>query len=423
MNNHINKLNEILNLLVNDKDLPKSYYWKMGTDIFKTFDRLYENIKDLEINNYIFFKENKDIITVEGKNKTYNLVLNNINITPIIKNKTSAALGTATQYRRMICAFGIGIVQENKYKNEKDFILNEGKIRLSYDIKWLLNQRNRYNLIIKIISNSLFSHIQYVRDLSYSIIMSFLISNQFKFELLNKDNQNIRLFKARNDTPKLLNLINEKEEILEDINKQGLKGTYNSIIECIKKNTNNDINNFIDDIWFEYERKDKIDIEEDRNKERNKNYLIDKIKQNRSKFKPNIFKNRKELGLINSQNDNYSDIEDMEGSKDGLLAKWNEAEAAHIFDVAKIKNFLLNNKDITKQNEYLGFISDPNNGIIMKHEYHKSFDRGQWTFDSNGNMIVPYENKKYLFDILKLKYIKINAIVLNEDMKKFLNKR
>ena len=99
----------------------------MGTDIFKTFDRLYENIKDLEINSYIFFKENKDIITVEGKNKTYNLLLNNINITPI-KNKRSAALGTATQYRRMICAFGIGIVQENKYKNEKDFILNEGKI-------------------------------------------------------------------------------------------------------------------------------------------------------------------------------------------------------------------------------------------------------------------------------------------------------
>ena len=62
MNNHINKLNEILNLLVNDKDLPKSYYWKMGTDIFKTFDRLYENIKNLEINSYIFFKENKDII-------------------------------------------------------------------------------------------------------------------------------------------------------------------------------------------------------------------------------------------------------------------------------------------------------------------------------------------------------------------------
>ena len=323
----------------------------------------------------------------------------------------------------MICAFGIGIVQENKYKNEKDFILNEGKIWLSYDIKWLLNQRNRYNLIIKIISDSLFSRIQYVRDLSYSIIMSFLISNQFKFELLNKDNQNIRLFKARNDTPKLLNLINEKEEILEDIDNQGLKGTYNSIVECIKKNTNNDINNFIDDIWFEYERKDAINFEEDRNKERNKNYLIDKIKQNRSKFKPNIFKNRKELGLINSQNDNYSDIEDIDGSKDGLLAKWNEAEAAHIFDVAKIKNFLLNNEDVTKQNEYLSFISDPNNGIIMKHEYHKSFDRGQWTFDSNGNMIVPYENKKYLFDILKLKYIKINANVLNEDMKKFLNKR
>lgn len=423
MSSHISKLNKIINLLINDEDLPKSFYWKMGTDIFSMLDRLYKNIKNIEINNYVYFKENRNVKTVEGKNKIYNLFLNDIDITPI-KNKLGAALSTATQYRRVICAFGIGVVQEDEYKNEKDFIINKGKIWLSYDIKWLLNTENKYNLIIKIISNSLFSHIQYVRDLSYSIIISFLIVNQFNFELLDKSNQDIRLFKTRNNTPKLLNLINEKQEILKDINIQGIKGTYKSIINCINKNTNNNINNFIDDIWFEYNRKySEEDIEENRKIEINKRHLIDKIKRNRSKFKPNIFKNRKELGLINSENEYYSDIEDKEGSKDGLLAKWNEAEAAHIFDVAKIKNFLLKNKDIKKENEYLEFVSNPNNGIIMRHDYHKSFDRGQWTFDSNGNMVIPHENKEYLFNILKLKYIKITPIVLNEDMKKFLNKR
>lgn len=424
MNNNIIKLNTIINLLINDKNLPKSYYWKMGTDIFNMLDRLYENIKNLEINNYIFFKEEKSGTTIQGKNRIYNLFLNDINITPIINNKQGAALTTATQYKRVICAFGIGVIQELNYKNEKDFIINRGKIWFSYDAKWLLKINNRYSLIIKIISNSLFSRVQYVRDLAYSIIMSFLIENQFDFKLLNKDNQYIRLFKTRNDTHKLLNLTVEIQEILKDISIQGINGTYKSIIECIKKNTNNNIDNFIEDIWSEYNRKkSEDDIDEDRKIEINKKCLISKIKQNRSKFKSNIFKNRKELGLINSENDNYSDIEDLQGSKDGLLAKWNEAEAAHIFEVSKIKDFLLNNDDIEKQNEYLEFISNPNNGIIMKHDYHKSFDRGQWTFDSNGNMVIPYENKKYLFEVLKLKFIKINTNVLNEDMKKFLNKR
>lgn len=425
MNNEIiDNLNNLINLLINDDTLPQSYYWKMGTDIFNMLDRLYENIKDLEINNYVYFKKNKNEITVEGKNEVYNLFLNDVDITPIVKAKKGCALNTATQYKRVICGFGIGIIQTKGYKSEKDFILNEGKINLSYDIKWLLNPKNRYNLIIKLISNACFSHIQYIRDFAYSILMSLLIKKRFRFELLSKLNQYIRLFKTRNKTSKLLHLINEYEEVLKDINIQGISGTYATIIKCINENTNNNIENFINDVWNEYERKQSEDIEDKYIlRERRKKDIIDKIKNNRSKFKSNIFKNRQELGLINSENDTYSDLEDDQGSKEGLIAKWNEAEAAHIFEVAKIKSFLLNNDDIEKEHEYLNFVSDPYNGIIMRHDYHKSFDRGQWTFDSNGEMVVPYENQEYLFKTLNLKYIRISKDVLNENMKKFLNKR
>lgn len=80
----------------------------------------------------------------------------------------------------------------------------------------------------------------------------------------------------------------------------------------------------------------------------------------------------------------------------------------------------LYNNDISN---VLKYISNPNKDLIMRHDYHKSFDRGQWTFDSNGNMIIPYENMNYLFNILGLKRIKIRKEILNDEMKEFLIKR
>lgn len=144
-----------------------------------------------------------------------------------------------------------------------------------------------------------------------------------------------------------------------------------------------------------------------------------KIKSERSKFKVNIFNHRKKLGLIDSWNQNYSDLCDDDNNEEGLIAKFNEAEAAHIIDVATLKEKYINEND----DNYISLVSDPNNGLIMKHEYHKSFDRGQWYFDNNGYMIVPYENNEYLFKTLKLKKIKIRPEIFNATMKDFLKKQ
>lgn len=156
------------------------------------------------------------------------------------------------------------------------------------------------------------------------------------------------------------------------------------------KNTYVSIEKFIDNLWNLYQEKlEKNDLYYDKKvQERIKKMNIKfKIKANRSRFKENIFLDRKNKGLINTKDELYSDVIDINGEQEKLLSKFNESEAAHIFDVWKIKKTLL--KFIEKKNDdedYIDYIKNPNNGIIMKHDYNKSYDRNQRMFDSNDEM-------------------------------------
>ncbi|MBD5423043.1 MAG: HNH endonuclease [Mycoplasma sp.] len=424
---YIDKLDEIIQLLTNsDKNkLVKASYWKMGTSIFNMLDNLAENIEGLDISSTIICKENIHKKTVEGKNETYHLVIDENNVTPS-KVKKYVGLSTITQYRRTFCAFGIGI-EEEEYKTEKDFVINSGKIKLVYNAKLLLSKDYRKYLIIKLISDSIFSYFSYSRNFAYSIIHEYLFYKNFDFSLLRNNNNKIFYFnkmigKRNEKKVKCLNLITDLNEIKNDIRRQGTIATYKEVINLISSEYES-IEEFIDEIWESYKNKENDSIELI-NKNIEKNNLIWKIKNERTKFKSNIFENRKSLNLINNKEELYSDVENINGDQDGLLAKFNEAEAAHIYDVYKIKSDIFskdNNED--NINKLLEYISNPHNGIVMRAEYHKAFDRGQWTFDSNGNMIVQKENQKYLFEDLKLEKIKIRKEVLDSEMKSFLEKR
>lgn len=421
---YINKLNIIIKKLIytnNKNPFPQASYWKLGTSIFGMFDKFLNKTKNININNHII-----ECKKIKNENR-YNLWMGENIVTPS-RNKENVALSTITQYRRVFCSFGVGIEQK-KYKSEKDFVINQGKIYLVHNFKSLIDKENRNFLIIKLISDSLFSHIVYLRDFSYSIIFEFLFDKNFDFSLLDLENRtfyfNKMIGKHNNKTKKCLSLIYNLQEIKNDIKKQGTNGTYKEIVECLNKNFSN-VEDFVKTIWNEYESKENGKEKDDESLNNiNKINLISEIKNNRSKFKNNIFLNRKSLNLIKNENDLYSDIEDVNGGKQGLLARFNEAEAAHIYDVWKIKNILLESMSIDKdeKNELLAYIANPNNGIIMKSEYHKSFDRGQWTFDINGNMLVHIDNQKYLFDVLGLKQIRIDKQILNAEMKEFLSKR
>ena len=426
--NYIDKLNIIFNHLLDEKTY-KEYginksagYWKMGTSFFTMFDRLYDKIHNLDLHYPIKIILDHKNLTTQGNNEAYTLTINNINITPR-KNKTYVGINTLGQYIRAMASFGICVINIALDNNISNFIRNQNTFNLVYNSKALLSKTNRLSLIKKIINDSFFSNIGDKRNIAYSIIMEFLFLKQFDFSLLEEKNQIFYwrkvIGKYNEKSIKCTSLIKDISTIKKDIYRQGTIGTYKEIIECLNNNYES-IESFIDDIY------DYSFLEDGKNY----NYIIDKqikeynlkskIKTERSKFKNNIFNNRKQKGLIENNDDLYSDIILVnEDDKYSLKERFNECEAAHLYDVFKIKSKVLNELD---ENQ-IKYISDPNNGIIMKHEYHKSFDRGQWNFDANGFMIVAKEDEHYLFHDKGMKKIRINPKILNDEMKKFINKR
>lgn len=423
-------INKFLKLLLNENEekgiTNNAEYWKMGTSFFNTFDRLEQKIKDLDTKHSIIIELDKNKKTTEGNNETYIYKLNNDNITPA-KYKKSISQSQAGQYMRAIISFGLGII-EKEFNTLKDFVEKKGEIKLVSNIKELLKQENKLELIKKNIINSLFGNIKWQKDIAYSIIIEIL----FEYKLdLSKLEDNNRIFRLKKNTPRNkdrnYDLNKDKDEIKKIIEKQGTIATYKEIIEIIKENYKKDkIENFFKDLDKTYEElndeQEELNDEQDESitikiKEQNKK---DEIKRERSKFKENIFKNRQEKGLIKSKDELYSDIieiekDEIEQSK--LRRHWDESNAAHIHPVEKIK------KELKLEEESIKQISDPNNGLMMSIEYHDSFDRGQWNFDLNGHMIIHFENEEYLLKEKQLSRIKIRKEVFNEEMKKYLKKR
>jgi len=108
----------------------------------------------------------------------------------------------------------------------------------------------------------------------------------------------------------------------------------------------------------------------------------------------------------------------------------------YIYSVENIKNKILevfddlwNNNKFIKLNEVfnndkiiklLNDIKDPNNGILMKNNYHQYYDLDYFSFNLDGEMIYDYKDEKYLFNILELKKIQIDNGILNSGLKYFL---
>ena len=422
-------INEIFDLLL-DKTIYSKYginkkakYWKMGTSFITMFDRLREKLENVDISYPMISVVNYENKTTQGNNPSYQFKINNINVTPC-KVRGYVSENAMGQYMRAITSFGLGVV-ETSYSNFKDFVQNNGEIKLIHNIHLLLKPDNRINLIKKIIIDAFFSNIQDTRDICYSIIIEFLLSKNFDFQPLKPQNRIFQwkkiIGKLNNKEIKFANLVEDKNKIKNDIYKQGTIATYKEIIECLNNEYPN-VEDFINDIWLEYQLKANNKTDNHNIKMQIDIYnKLSLIESEYAKFKNNIFIDRKNKGLIKTKHDLYSDIVDINNSTEDLLAKFNESNAAHIYAAHKIKNNVLKNCEYDK--ELIKWVSNPNNGLMMKQEYHSSFDRHQWYFDANGYMIVPVENQNYLFKVLKLKKVKINPIIFNNDMKYFLIKR
>lgn len=408
----------------------KATYWKIGTSIFNTFDRLSKNLLDVDVSYPMIVYENPERKTIQGNNSSYVFKINNKNVTPC-KVRGFVSDSAIHQYRSMICAFGLG-VDAKEYKNKKDFCVNNGTLKLVSNIKNEIKKENRINLIIKTIVKSFFSNVEDLRKISYSILIEILIHFNYDFNKLNANNQifywNKSIGPSNKKTKICASLVNDLEEIKQDILRQGTIATYKEVVECISSLYN--LNHFIKEIWNEYQSLKNKDYRTNDMilNQIEKNNVQNEMKRLRSKFKENIFTDRKQRGLIENKNDSYSDLIDENGSQDKLKSRFNESEAAHIFQVKQIKQSIDETYELLsinsqKINLLKNSISDPNNGLMMSVEYHKTFDRGLWSFDANGEMLINKDNEDYLFNERGLRRIKINPKVFNEEMKEYLKKR
>ena len=385
--------------------------WNIDTSIFTILKVL--NNKISEITEPILELEVKSVSINEKGNPMYSMYINNINITPASYNKKESAYSTIRQYLQILSSLGIVMFGDCKKNN----IVN--KFKITSNFKESISEFNNSETIKRLISFCLKRNIDYSRNIAFSLFITAL--NYFDYNFANLKSKNKIITKRANkDGTKFFDL--NSDYGIKYIDKC-YKETYRQlIIECLK---NENLENFINDLYNICFEKDDNNIEFQIDI---KNYLSE-LNKKKSLFKRNIKDNRTELKLLNENNDNYSDILNINNEIDRLCSKFNELHAAHIYNFWQIKSEILKIANLKKDNytnilkNIMDWASDPYNGLVMKSEYHDYFDRNLFSFNNNGEMIYREEDKEYLFNVLRLEEIKINPLILNDKMKNFLRLR
>ncbi|MDK2819945.1 MAG: HNH endonuclease [Mycoplasmataceae bacterium] len=417
MNSIDDKINFILSKFNDPKEFAKyginknykAKLWNMDTSILGILEQMKLNVD--VISSPIYKIEVRHMGFNKNKNTLFSLFIDGINITPS-KIKKEVSCGAIRQYLQVLSS--LGIVMFGNTQGSQIV----GYYKVSANFKSTINDYNNSEMIKRLIIFCLKRNIDYSRNLSFSIFIFAL--NFYKYDFTKVYINNRRIEKPKNkDGIKFFDITGEYR--VEYLSKCWY--TYKSLVEFTLKHES--IEKFINDL---------IDILEDKNESDDfsseillQNYLST-LNKERSKFKDSIKANRETLNLYNKHENIYSDIISIDNSVDGLACKFNELNAAHIYNIWQIKNHLkqafeTEKKDSSQINEIIGYAKNPYNGLMMSGQYHDYFDRNLFTFNIDGQMIYREADKDYLFHTLKMKEVKINPKILNEEMKNFLSIR
>ena len=80
-------------------------------------------------------------------------------------------------------------------------------------------------------------------------------------------------------------------------------------------------------------------------------------------------------------------------------------------------------KNIKRDDSDIYHVSNPSNGIMMKSEYHRAFDKGYFIYNEEGEFRFREEEERYLFDSLKLEKCKIRKEIFDESMRLYFKRR
>ena len=388
----------------------KSKLWNMDTSILAILEQMKNKIIDIE---YPIIELE---VKLEGLNKKnnreYALYIGEKNITPS-STRLKVAFSTIRQYLQILSSLGIVMFTD---ESEKEILQ---KFKVSSNFKSSICDFEGPEIIKSWILFCLKRNIGYSRNLGYSIFI--MIMHHYKYDFSNISIQNKMVEKRMGkDGFKFFNFLeNYGEKYLEKCKKE----TYGKLID--KSISLESMDDFVNYIYSKL-NSDSDSSDESLSHQILMNKYNNTLNKKRSYFKKNIKANRIELKVFDPMINVYSDIINLDNGVEGLGCKFNELNAAHIYNVWQIKREIKeieNNDETFKIDDVIEQVANPYNGLMMDSKYHDHFDRNLFTFDSNGEMIYRESDKDYIFNVLKLQEIKINPLIFNDEMKNFLSKR
>lgn len=458
------KINRILEIFLDDKNGSKpAKSWEVGTNFYNSLKIFIKKIKE----NNLIKKENfisiRKVYLCDDNNlgkDRFQMLLNDTksaNITQTTKKNESAAKSTIRQYLQVLAALGI-IPEQEAIKKIEDGTTIE-LTELVYDfIKY--DENEILEKFIKMISEAMFSHIAFVKNLGFSLFLCLIDeygkqneTNYFEyinnFEFINKQNNHrlreFRPFRTRNETTiEYIKHLKGEKTVIFGSGKQ----TYTKLCKEIAENY--DFEDVVDSIY------QTLVSNSGENDEANKNifFILDKkikhnkaihektnsfinvIKIERAKLRKNIINNRVNATLdrsnpkklyfdIANSLTNYTDVSYM--------------DACHIYDVEYIIKDLkklisanvvnpddFNNEALKDKIDVLiNDASDFNNGLLMNKNCHQLFDKRLVWFSRDGKLNYVNEEKENVEKSFGTDYenIFIAKNVLTEKMKEYLDKR
>lgn len=458
------KINRILEIFLDDKNGSKpAKSWEVGTNFYNSLKIFIKKIKE----NNLIKKENfisiRKVYLCDDNNlgkDRFQMLLNDTksaNITQTTKKNESAAKSTIRQYLQVLAALGIIPEQEAIKKIEDGTTIELTELVhdfIKYDENEILEK------FIKMISEAIFSHIAFVKNLGFSLFLCLIDeygkqnnTNYFEyinnFEFVNKQNnpklREFRPFRTRNETTieYIKHLKGEKTAIFGSG-----KNTYTMLCKEIAENydfedvvssihqglvSNSDENDEANkNIFFILDKK----IKHNKAIHEKTNSFINVIKIERAKLRKNIINNRVNATLdSNSSKKLYFDISNS-------ITNYTDVsymDACHIYDVEYIIKDLkklisanvanpddFNNETLKdKIGVLINDASDFNNGLLMNKNCHQLFDKRLVWFSRDGKLNYVNEEKENVEKSFGTDYdnIFIAKNVLTEKMKEYLDKR
>ena len=447
------KINSILEKFLDNKN---------GTNFYNSLKIFIKKIKE----NNLIKKENfisiKKVYLCDDSNlgkDRFQMLLNDIksaNITQTTKKNESAAESTIRQYLQILIALGI-LPEQETIKIEDGTIIELTELVhdfIKYDENEILEK------FIKMISEAIFSHIAFVKNLGFSLFLCLIDeygkqnnTNYFEyinnFEFVNKQNnprlREFRPFRTRNETTieYIKHLKGEKTAIFgsgkntytmlckEIAENYDFEDVVSSIYQTLVSNSGeNDESN--KNIFFILDKK----IKDNKAIHEKTNSFINVIKIERAKLRKNIINNRVNATLdSNSSKKLYFDISNS-------ITNYTDVsymDACHIYDVEYIIKDLkklisanvanpddFNNETLKdKIGVLINDASDFNNGLLMNKNCHQLFDKRLVWFSRDGKLNYINEEKENVEKSFGTDYenIFIAKNVLTEKMKEYLDKR